>query len=29
MLGEAFANAYGFLMAVSEAWRGISGATRL
>ena len=29
MLGEAFANAYGFLMTVSEAWRGISGATRL
>jgi hypothetical protein len=29
MLGEAFANAYGFLMTVSRAWRGISGATRL
>ncbi len=29
MLGEAFANAYGFLMTVSEAWLGVSGATRL
>jgi hypothetical protein len=29
MLGEAFANVYGFLMITSEAWRRISGATRL
>lgn len=29
MLGEAFANVYGFLMLVSEPWLRISGATRL
>lgn len=29
MLQEAIADVYGFLMTISDAWRGISGATRL
>jgi hypothetical protein len=29
MLGEAFADVYGFLMTISDAWLGISGVSRL